>query len=102
MAATFNDDRFLFHSRIATLIVAQYAEERHKIAEDDPDREEKIGRIKETCANDLKRLYRYIFGRKNAIYCKNCSVLDMAMQNEAAKVDDSKAATPDWEIPAKE
>lgn len=80
------DERFMFHARIAGLIVNHYADERHLIEDNDPERDEKLRKNKEQCVNDLKKLNRYFFGAKMTWACAGCPMFDYFALNEAEKM----------------
>lgn len=67
-----SDDYYMFHWRLADLIVRDYAERRHQISDSDPLKEKKIEENKAACADELKKLSRTYFGRKWSETCENC------------------------------
>ncbi len=83
------EERFLFHARLASYILAAYADERHRIADDDPDREEKRAKNKADCIKDVKKLNRYFFGAKQLWACEGCPFMDYFALNEAEKMANS-------------
>ena len=86
------EDRYLFHSRLGELIVGWYANERQKIANDDPDREEKRAANRAACAEELKTLNRYFFGQKQVYACDGCPLWTYWAESEARRMDGDSIA----------
>lgn len=85
------ETRFVFHARLANLILNDWAEERHRIADNDPDRESKIEENKRGCAEELKQLNRFFFGAKQAWNCRECPFVDYWMETEGDEMPERTA-----------